>query len=70
MYTRDSEALATIKSSGNRIFVATSKPTVFAKQVIEHFQLTNYFEDIIGSNLDGTRIKRRNNCSYFTKMKN
>ena len=66
MYTRDSEALATIKSSGNRIFVATSKPTVFAKQVIEHFQLTNYFEDIIGSNLDGTRIKRRNNCSYFT----
>ena len=55
----DSEALATIKSSGNRIFVATSKPTVFAKQVIEHFQLTNYFEDIIGSNLDGTRIKKK-----------
>ena len=59
MYTRDSEALATIKSSGNRIFVATSKPTVFAKQVIEHFRLTNYFEDIIGSNLDGTRIKKK-----------
>ncbi|EKS8383333.1 phosphoglycolate phosphatase [Bacillus thuringiensis] len=50
--------LQQLKSSGNRIFVATSKPTVFAKQVIEHFQLTNYFEDIIGSNLDGTRIKK------------
>ncbi|MED3330814.1 HAD family hydrolase, partial [Bacillus thuringiensis] len=48
--------LQQLKSSG--IFVATSKPTVFAKQVIEHFQLTNYFEDIIGSNLDGTRIKK------------
>ncbi|MGZ9682484.1 HAD family hydrolase [Bacillus cereus] len=50
--------LQQLKSSGNRIFVATSKPTVFAKQVIEHFRLTNYFEDIIGSNLDGTRIKK------------
>lgn len=51
--------LQQLKSSGNRIFVATSKPTVLAKQVIEHFQLTNYFEDIIGSNLDGTRIKKK-----------
>ncbi|PEX91580.1 HAD family hydrolase [Bacillus cereus] len=50
--------LQELKDGGNRLFVATSKPTVFAKQVIEHFQLTNYFEDIIGSNLDGTRIKK------------
>ncbi|MBE5104862.1 HAD family hydrolase [Bacillus thuringiensis] len=50
--------LQELKDRDNRLFVATSKPTVFAKQVIEHFQLTNYFEDIIGSNLDGTRIKK------------
>lgn len=47
-----------LKDTGNRLFIATSKPTIFAEQVIEHFQLTNYFEDIIGSNLDGTRIKK------------
>ena len=58
--------LKQLKDTGNRLFIATSKPTIFAEQVIEHFQLTNYFEDIIGSNLDGTRIKRRNHCSYFT----
>ncbi|MGH0434419.1 HAD-IA family hydrolase [Bacillus basilensis] len=40
------------------LFVSTSKPTVFAKQVLEHFQLTDYFEDIVGRNLDGTRIKK------------
>ncbi|MCU4929585.1 HAD family hydrolase [Bacillus cereus] len=57
--------LQQLKSSGNRIFVATSKPTVFAKQVIEHFQLTNYFEDIIGSNLDGTRIKKEEIISHI-----
>ncbi|OPD59854.1 HAD family hydrolase [Bacillus anthracis] len=50
--------LKQLKDTGNHLFIATSKPTVLAEQVIEHFQLTNYFEDIIGSNLDGTRIKK------------
>ncbi|HFJ9437261.1 MULTISPECIES: HAD family hydrolase [Bacillus] len=50
--------LKQLKDTGNRLFIATSKPTVFAKQVLEHFQLTDYFQDIIGSNLDGTRIKK------------
>lgn len=50
--------LKQLKDTGNRLFIATSKRTIFAEQVIEHFQLTNYFEDIIGSNLDGTRIKK------------
>lgn len=52
------DLLQQLKSSANRLFVATSKPTVFAKQVLEHFRLTDYFEDIVGSNLDGTRIKK------------
>ncbi|MGG3674994.1 phosphoglycolate phosphatase [Bacillus cereus] len=50
--------LQELKDAGNRLFVATSKPTVFAKQVIEHFQLTTFFEEIVGSNLNGTRIKK------------
>ncbi|QWG84890.1 HAD family hydrolase [Bacillus mycoides] len=50
--------LQELKDAGNRLFVATSKPTVFAKQVIEHFQLTTFFEEIVGSNLDGTRIQK------------
>lgn len=50
--------LKQLKDTENRLFIATSKPTIFAKQVLEHFQLTDYFEDIIGSNLDGTRIKK------------
>ncbi|EJR04957.1 HAD family hydrolase [Bacillus mycoides] len=50
--------LQELKDAGNHLFVATSKPTVFAKQVIEHFQLTSFFEEIVGSNLDGTRIKK------------
>ncbi|GAB6424525.1 HAD family hydrolase [Bacillus luti] len=58
VYDGISTLLQELKDAGNRLFVATSKPTVFAKQVLDHFQLTNYFEDIVGSNLDGTRIKK------------
>ncbi|MEH7458075.1 phosphoglycolate phosphatase [Bacillus pseudomycoides] len=50
--------LQELKDEGMRLFVATSKLTVFAKQVLEHFQLTHFFEEIVGSNLDGTRIKK------------
>ncbi|WHT91949.1 HAD family hydrolase [Bacillus cereus] len=57
--------LKQLKDTGNRLFIATSKPTIFAEQVIEHFQLTNYFEDIIGSNLDGTRIKKEEIIAYI-----
>ncbi|WP_263704330.1 HAD family hydrolase [Bacillus thuringiensis] len=57
--------LKQLKDTGNLLFIATSKPTIFAEQVIEHFQLTNYFEGIIGSNLDGTRIKKEEIIAYI-----
>ena len=60
--------LKQLKDNGNRLFIATSKPTVFAKQVLDHFQLTDYFEGIIGSNLDGTRIKKKKSLLIFYKQ--
>lgn len=38
--------------------VATSKPTVFARKILEHFNLIHYFADVIGSNLDGSRVDK------------
>lgn len=52
------ELLATLRQEGKRLFVATTKATVFAEQVLKHFQLDNYFSMIIGSNLDGTRSNK------------
>ncbi|MBK5429809.1 MULTISPECIES: HAD family hydrolase [Bacillus] len=60
--------LQELKDAGNRLFVATSKPTVFAKQVIEHFQLTSFFEEIVGSNLDGTRIKKEEIIAHILQQ--
>ena len=36
--------------------VATSKPEVFAKEILGHFGLSEYFQEIVGSELDGTRM--------------
>jgi phosphoglycolate phosphatase len=37
------------------LFVATSKPTVFAVTILEHFKLAGHFKAIHGSGLDGAR---------------
>lgn len=50
--------LKKLQDSGRTIILATSKPAVFAKQILEHFDIAKYFTYIAGSNLDGTNIKK------------
>lgn len=50
--------LKQLKDNGKILIVATSKPTVFATQILEHFDLAKYFDFIAGSELDGTRVKK------------
>ena len=52
------EALVNLRDSGVRICLATSKPEVFAKQILEHFGLDGYFTAVAGSEMDGTRTKK------------
>lgn len=52
------EALAAIRSAGARLFVATSKPRVFAQRILQHFGLDTHFDAIYGSELDGTRSSK------------
>lgn len=48
-------ALEVLRAQNHRLIVATSKPHVFARPIIEHFRLTQHFAAIHGSELDGTR---------------
>jgi phosphoglycolate phosphatase len=41
-----------------RHFVATSKPEVYARRIVEHFGLSNHFEQIYGSELSGERADK------------
>lgn len=55
VYAGIPELLNSLKKSGKTLAVATSKPTVFAEKILHHFRLAQYFDVIVGSNLDGTR---------------
>ncbi|MBO4739503.1 MAG: HAD hydrolase-like protein [Bacteroidales bacterium] len=46
--------LQTLKSNGYQLYLATSKPENFAKEIIDYFSLTSYFTFIGGSRLDNT----------------
>lgn len=41
-----------------RAYVVTSKATVFARRIVSHFQLINFFSGVYGSQLDG-RLARK-----------
>ncbi|XHR29539.1 MAG: HAD hydrolase-like protein [Chthoniobacteraceae bacterium] len=49
------EMLEELCQSAHTLHVATSKPTVFAREIIDHFGLAKYFHSVHGSELDGTR---------------
>ena len=51
-------ALAELHSRKMKLFVATSKPTVYAERILEHFGLSRHFRAIHGSELDGTRSNK------------
>ena len=52
------QLLQRLVDEGKQLAIATSKPTVFAVRIAEHFGLTSYFKCIIGSELDGTRTRK------------
>lgn len=59
------ECLSRLQAAGLLLFVATSKPTVFAKDILDRFDLSKYFCDVVGSNLDNTRSKKSEVISYI-----
>lgn len=50
------ELLQDLTNAGKRLVVATSKPTDYSIEILQHYDLAKYFDQIVGSNLDGTRI--------------
>lgn len=60
------DCLQTLKDSGKKLYVATSKPEFFAKQIIEHFSLSKYFEYVGGSEFN-SREKKAEVIEYVLK---
>lgn len=58
------EMFQKLSSAGKKLIVATSKPEVFAKKIMEHFDLAKYFTSICGSTMDSSREKKGDVIRY------
>jgi len=58
-------ALAALRAAGHRLFVATSKPRVYAERIVGHFALDAHFEAVHGCELDGTREDKRDLLAHL-----
>lgn len=52
------EVLEGLDRQKHTLWVATSKPAVYARRIIAHFGLDQYFLNVYGSELDGTRTNK------------
>ncbi len=59
------ELLEKLTDAGKTLILATSKPVVFAEQILEHFDLRQYFEFIGGSDIEQTRAKKTEILQYI-----
>lgn len=64
VYDGIEDLLKTLKYNNKTLVVATSKPQVFAQQILEKFDIAKYFTYIAGSSLDGTRVKKDEVIQY------
>jgi len=52
------ELLAKLQNEGITMAIATSRALVFAKRIAKHFGFAQYFDVIMGGELDGTRERK------------
>lgn len=55
VYSGVPEMLEALKQKGYNLYVATSKPEIFANRIVDHFGLGRYFQGVYGCGLDGKR---------------
>jgi len=65
LYTDIPLLLNSLKNQGMILVVATSKPTIFAEQILKYFKIEHHFDMIVGSNLDGTRSSKTEIIRYI-----
>lgn len=67
VYDGVEKLLQDLKTAGRKVILATSKPELFAKQILEHFELLAYFDYVAGASMDETRNKKDEVIAYALK---
>ncbi|PAE31569.1 HAD family hydrolase [Bacillus sp. 7884-1] len=65
LYSNISLLLKSLKEQQFTLVVATSKPTVFSEKILKYFNIDQYFDLVVGSNLDGTRTSKTEIIQYI-----
>ena len=61
------EMLEALREQGCKLFVATSKPEKMSVEILEHFDLTKYFDGICGATLDSSRSSKEDVIEYLIR---
>ena len=62
------EVLEVLRAQGRKLYVATSKPEVTAREILEHFNLSRYFTEICGASVDKTRSSKEDVIAYLLSL--
>lgn len=65
LYPGIEELLADAQKNGKTVILATSKPEIFAKRILDHFGLSDYFSFVAGSGLDGSLHTKTDVINYI-----
>lgn len=62
------ELLETLKQQGHTLYVATSKPEAMSVEILEHFDLAKYFDQICGATMDTSRSSKEAVIAYLLAL--
>lgn len=68
VYPAVPETLGYLQGQGYQLFLATAKPAIYARQILEHFQLADYFTQIYGSELSGERTNKAELIAFILQQ--
>ncbi|QLC73033.1 HAD family hydrolase [Pseudomonas sp. LPB0260] len=60
--------LTALAAQDRRLYIATSKPTLFAERIAAHFGFARHFQAIHGSELDGTRTDKAELIGHLLRV--
>lgn len=70
VYDHIEDLLKQLKELKLKLIIATSKPTKFSNIILNNFNLTSYFDAIVGSNMNGTRCTKGEVIKYVVEKYN
>ncbi len=68
LYPHVAEGLAKLTNAGYQLYLATSKPHIYARRILEHFEIDQYFTAIHGSELSGARTNKAELIAYIVQQ--